>query len=177
MERVSRLRAFTLLALFGLILMLYAGRLFKLQIIDTKGNTDNTATYGTITTVRAARGDILDRNGKVLVGNRASYDLVFNHYVIKSADDRNQYLFNLLKKCEELGVTHNDHFPITAARPFQYTLDSYNTSWQGYYHNFMVDWGLDPDITAPLLGRSLPSLRSVYPSVSLLTSLKVVQDY
>ena len=151
MERMTRFRSATLLAIFSVILMLYAIRLFSLQIIETKGNTDNATTYRTITTVRAARGDILDRNGNVLVGNRASYDLVFNHYVIKSADNRNEYLYNLLKKCEELGVTHNDHFPVTTTRPFTYTLDSYNTSWQGYYQKFMVDWGLDPDITAPLL--------------------------
>ena len=151
MERMTRFRSLTFLTIFGIVLTLYACKLFSLQIIETKGNTDNATTYRTITTVRAARGDILDRNGNVLVGNRASYDLVFNHYVIKSADNRNEYLYNLLKKCEELGVTHNDHFPVTATRPFTYTLDSYNTSWQGYFQNFMVDWGLDPDVTAPLL--------------------------
>lgn len=151
MERMTRFRSAVLLGIFGFVMFLFATKLFSLQIIETKGNTDNATTYSTITTVRAARGDILDRNGNVLVGNRASYDLVFNHYVIKSADQRNQYLYDLLKKCEELGVTHNDHFPVTATRPFEYTLDSYNTSWQGYYQSFMVDWGLDPDITAPLL--------------------------
>lgn len=151
MERMTRFRSSVLLGIFGFVLFLFATKLFSLQIIETKGNTDNATTYSTITTVRAARGDILDRNGNILVGNRASYDLVFNHYVIKSADDRNQYLYNLLKKCAELGVTHNDHFPITATQPFQYTLDSYNASWQRYYQSFMVDWGLDPDITAPLL--------------------------
>ena len=151
MERMTRFRSAMLLGIFGFVLFLFATKLFSLQIIETKGNTDNATTYSTITTVRAARGDILDRNGNVLVGNRASYDLVFNHYVIKSADQRNQYLYDLLKKCEELGVTHNDHFPVTAQQPFVYTLDSYNASWQRYYQNFMVDWGLDPDITAPLL--------------------------
>ena len=151
MERMTRFRSAVLMGIFGFVMFLFATKLFSLQIIETKGNTDNATTYSTITTVRAARGDILDRNGNVLVGNRASYDLVFNHYVIKSADARNQYLYNLLKKCEELGVAHNDHFPVTATRPFEYTLDSYNTSWQRYYQNFMVDWGLDPDITAPLL--------------------------
>ena len=72
MERISRFRAIILLMIFSFVLTLYAGRLFVLQIIDTKGNTDNTATYTTVTTVRAARGDILDRIGNVLVGNRAS---------------------------------------------------------------------------------------------------------
>lgn len=159
MERVSRVRSVILLALFGVVLMLYAGRLFKLQIIDTKGNTDNTATYGTITTVRASRGDILDRNGKVLVGNRATYDLVFNHYVIKSADNRNEYLHNLLVKCDELGVEHTDHLPVTMERPFVYTLDEYTSSWQNHFRAYMVDWNVDPDITAPLL---IEKLRARY---------------
>ena len=52
-----------LLLLFAFVLTLFAGKLFRLQIIDTNGNTDNQQTYTTITTVRAARGDILDRNG------------------------------------------------------------------------------------------------------------------
>ncbi len=151
MERVSRFRSVILLALFAVVLMLYAGRLFKLQIIDTKGNTDNTTTYGTITTVRASRGDIVDRNGKVLVGNRATYDLVFNHYVIKSADNRNEYLHNLLVKCDELGVEHTDHLPVTMERPFVYTLDEYTSSWQSYFRAYMADWNVDSDITAPLL--------------------------
>ena len=151
MERMTRFRSYVLLGLFGFVMFLYATRLFSLQIIETNGNTDNATTYSTITTVRAARGDILDRNGNVLVGNRASYNLVFNHYVIKSADNRNQYLYDLLKKCEELGVEHNDHFPVSKTRPFVYTLDSYNTSWQRYYQSYMTGWGLDPDVTAPLL--------------------------
>ena len=104
MERISRFRAIILLAIFILILVLFAGRLFVLQIIETDGNTDNTATYSTITTIRAARGDILDRNGNVLVGNRASYDLVFNHYVIKSSPGTNEYLYRLVEKCADLNV-------------------------------------------------------------------------
>ena len=56
MERISRFRAIILLAIFISSLMLFAWRLFVLQIIETDGNTDNTATYSTITTIRAARG-------------------------------------------------------------------------------------------------------------------------
>ena len=159
MERMTRLRAGILLGLFSLIMVLYAMRLFNLQIISTDGNTDNTTYYTTVTTVRAARGDILDRNGKVLVGNRASYDLVFNHFVIKSADNRNEYLYNLLKKCEELGVEHQDHLPVTMTRPFEYTLSEYSTAWQNYYQSYMADRSWDPDVTAPLL---IEKMRSLY---------------
>ena len=151
MERLTRFRATVLMGIFGFIMLLYAIKLFDLQIIKTNGNTDNTTLYSTVTTVRASRGSILDRNGKVLVGNRASYDLVFNHFVIKSADNRNEYLYNLLKKCQELGVSHQDHLPVTAQRPFEYTLTEYSTAWQNYFQSYMVDCGWDPDITAPLL--------------------------
>ena len=159
MERISRFRAIILLAIFILILVLFAWRLFVLQIIETDGNTDNTATYSTITTIRAARGDILDRNGIVLVGNRASYDLVFNHYVIESSDGTNESLYRLVEKCAELGVTYLDHFPVTKTRPFEYTLTQFNTSWQNHFQKFMIDRDLDSDITAPLL---IEKLRARY---------------
>lgn len=139
------------LGLFAFILLLYSFRLYKLQIIDTKGNTDNTQVYSTITTVRAARGDILDRNGNVLVGNRASYNLVFNHYVTKSNPNCNQALYTLVQKCRELGITYSDHFPVSTSRPFVYTLTDFTTTWQNNFQLFMVDRVLDSDITAPLL--------------------------
>ena len=155
MERISRFRAIILLVLFSLILALFAVKLFDLQIIETDGNTDNIAKYTTITTVRAARGDILDRNGNVLVGNRASYDLVFNHYVIKSYGQTNEALYALVKKCQELNITYNDHFPVSKTRPFEYTLNDFATSWQTHFQSFMVDRELDSDITAPLLIQKL----------------------
>ena len=159
MERISRVRAVALLLLFAFVLTLFSGRLFTLQIIETDGNTDNTTVYTTVTTVRAARGDILDRNGNVLVGNRASYDLVFNHYVIKSAEGRNDYLYRLYHKTLELGVEYLDHFPMTKTRPFEYTLNDYTTAWQNYFQNYMRDRDLDSDISAPLL---LEKLRERY---------------
>ena len=161
MERITRRRALILLLIIGLILTFYAFRLFRLQIIDTDGNTNNTTVYTVQTRVKAARGDILDRNGNKLVGNRASYDLVFNHYVIKSADNTNDHLYKLIKRCDELGIEYSDHFPITTSRPFEYTLDNYTAAWRGYFQEFLgPDWcDLDSDITAPLL---VQKLREIY---------------
>ncbi|MDO5400061.1 MAG: penicillin-binding transpeptidase domain-containing protein [Eubacteriales bacterium] len=159
MERISRFRAILFFVLFAFVLMLFAGRLFVMQIIETDGNNDNTQTYTTITTVRAARGDILDRNGNVLVGNRASYDLVFNHYVARSYGETNEALYRLIRKCNELGIVYNDHFPISKTRPFEYTLGEFTSSWQSHFQKFMVNRELDSDITAPLL---LDKLRESY---------------
>lgn len=155
MERLTKVRAIVLLLIFALVLSLYSIRLFRLQIIDTDGNTDNTDVYVTQTRVKAARGDILDRNGNILVGNRASYDLVFNHYVITSSDNTNDSLLRLIEKTRELGVTYMDHFPVTKERPFEYTLTEYTTAWQGYFQSFLRDRGIDSDITAPLLMQTM----------------------
>ena len=155
MERVSRVRAWLLLLFFLLILVLFSARLFNMQIIETDGNTDNTEVFTTLTRVKAARGHILDRNGNILIGNRASYDLVFNHYVITSADNTNLHLLRLINKCRELGIDYIDHFPVTRERPFDYTLDNYTTAWRGYFQSYLYERDMDSDITAPLLVETL----------------------
>ena len=78
MERITRFRIRILSLAFAVVAFLYGIRLYDLQVIETGGNTDNTTTFTTYTTVKAARGDILDKNGNVLVSNRASYNLVIS---------------------------------------------------------------------------------------------------
>ena len=112
MERISRFRGRVLLLLFIVLLGFFAFSLYDVQIIQTGGQpADNTTTYTTETRVKAARGEILDSNGNVLVSNRASYDLVLNHYVILSSDGTNANLYRLVKTCDEKGIKYNDHFP------------------------------------------------------------------
>ena len=152
MERISKTRATIFLIVFALILGFFALKLYDLQIIETGGKTDNQATFTTLTRVKAARGDILDKNGNLLVSNRASYDLTINHFVLLSAKGTNENLLKLVKRCEETGIEYKEHFPISQERPFTYTLDQQNPIWQGYFQTFLnfMD-GLDSDITAPLL--------------------------
>ena len=95
MERLNHWRSRAVIALFVLLLSFFAFRLYDLQIIETGGVVDNTTTYTTWTRVKAARGEILDRNGNVLVGNRASYNLVLNHYVLTSSESPNRELYEI----------------------------------------------------------------------------------
>lgn len=161
MERITRFRAGIVLLLFVALIGFYIYRLYDEQIIKTGGGSiSNETTFTTLTRVKAARGEILDRNGNVLVSNRASYDLVINHYVLVSAKGTNDYLYQLVKLCQELGIEYNEHFPISQQRPFTYTLEEYNSAYQGYFQEYLkyMD-GLDSDITAPLL---IETLREVY---------------
>ena len=157
MERITRLRVTLILTLFGLLIGFFALKLYDLQMIQTGGNTDNVKKFYTVTRVKAARGDILDRNGNVLVTNRATYDMVFNHYVLLSNENPNGQLLKLVQLCRELGVTYNEHFPITMEAPFRYTLDEMSSSAQNHFQAYLpvVGGGLDSDISAPVLIRTL----------------------
>ena len=156
MERITRARVGALLLVFCLIIGFFSFKLYDMQVIDTGGDTNNITTFETLTRVKAARGNILDRNGNVLVTNRASYDLVINHYVLTSSVAPNQTLYELVKLCQEKGIEYTDHLPITKETPFTYTLSDYNSTWQGHFQTFLAYRdNLDSDITAPLLMEKL----------------------
>ena len=156
MERLTRLRAQILALLFVLVAVFFCFRLYDLQIIQTGGKTDSTSNFTTWTRVKASRGDLLDTNGNLLAGNRASYDLTINHYVLITADGTNDYLYTLLTRCKEAGIEYNDHFPISKERPFVYTLDTQSSTWQKYFQQYLAFLGnLDSDITAPVLVEGL----------------------
>lgn len=159
MERITRFRATILSLIFLTIALLFAFKLYDLQIIETGGKVDNRTTFTTRIRVKAARGDILDSSGNMLVSNRASYDLVINHYVLLSATGTNDHIYRLITVCRDNGYDYIDHFPVSQQRPFTYTLDEYNSAWQGYYQKFLAKVNLDSDITAPLL---IQRLRTYY---------------
>ena len=105
-------------------------------------------------TVEAARGNILDRNGNVLVSNRASYNLVIINFVFFNAPDPNGNLLKVLNLCDELGIAYESHFPVSAERPYTYT-DTDDTAWQGYFRSFLASRSYDLDISAPTLMKRL----------------------
>ena len=156
MERITRFRARFLAGFFILVVLFFAFKLYDKQVIENAGKTQTEATVTVLTRVKASRGHIHDTNGNVLVGNRASYDLTLNHYVLISAKGTNDYLYQLVKRCQEAGIEYEDRFPISKERPFVYTLDQYNSAWQNYFQQYLAYLGgLDSDITAPTLIKHL----------------------
>lgn len=159
MERVTRLRAVALLLLFTLILGLFGFRMYGLQVRDADPQTANRSTYTTWNRVTAARGEILDRNGNVLVTNRASYNLVFNNYVFYNSDSPNESLRKLVSLLTENGIAYIEHFPVTWEKPYEYTMDTLSGDWQGYFKDFLNYRELDSDISAAQL---MKQLRAAY---------------
>ena len=73
-------------------------------------------------TVEAARGDILDRYGRVLVSNRVTYQVALNTDAMEK--NRNDILLALIRIARDAGVECEDTLPITAQPPFRYTTDT-----------------------------------------------------
>ena len=159
MERVSRSRCIAILLLFAVVLSLFGFRMYGLQVRDVDPDSNRDATYTTWSRVTAARGEILDRNGNVLVTNRASYNLVFNNYVIYNSDNPNESLRKLANLLQERGIAYLEHLPVTLDKPYEYTLSELSSTWQGYFKDFLNYREWDSDISAAQL---MKQLRSAY---------------
>lgn len=155
MERITRFRALALLVAFALLLGAFSVRMYAMQIMDAGDVVEHSSTYTSYYTVKAARGDILDRNGNVLVSNEATYNLVFNNFVLMNSDDPNSNLLRLVQLCQTLGIEYIEHFPVSLARPYTYTLDQQSTTWQGYFQTYLSDMEIDSDVSAPRLMQAL----------------------
>ncbi len=157
MERRARFRTGVFIALIVLIMAIFTFRLYALQtsLTEEEIRTSNSLTIQT--TVDASRGQILDRNGTVLVGNRASYNLIMIGYVFFNGPSPNESLIELLELCDQLGIEVESNFPVSETRPYTYTLEDYSEAWQGYFRRFLTSRGWDPDMSAQNLMNNLRS--------------------
>ena len=73
MIRRIRIRTIAFITMVVVLLGLFSLRLYKLVFAEEVQADANSMTYRTV--VEAARGNLLDRNGNVLISNRASYNL------------------------------------------------------------------------------------------------------
>ena len=90
-------RKYILSGIVLLIFFIYMSKLFSLQINneDYKSKADSNAFYKK--TLYPSRGQMYDRNGKLLVYNKPAYDITFVPREIKELDT--------LEFCKTLGIT------------------------------------------------------------------------
>ena len=72
--------------------------------------------------VESDRGDILDRNGRILVSNQTVYQVTLDTTAM--GDARNQTILDLIHLSESTGVEWTDTLPITTSPPFAFTTDT-----------------------------------------------------
>jgi Cell division protein FtsI/penicillin-binding protein 2 len=113
------------LAVFMLVLLvLYLTRLYRLQVIEGEqayeASTNSIVSYET---VAAARGNILDRYGRLLVSNRNCNNLVIDEDELFIDNDNERINADILELCRlitEHGDGYNDELPISMTAPFEF---------------------------------------------------------
>ena len=121
-KMVKPIRLVVLAVVFVLLLGVYFVALYKLQIIGGReyyavGETETKEDI----TIAAARGNILDRYGRLLVSNSLCNNLSINVTELFSQDDPNAVILGLCSAVERFGDTYTDTLPITKAPPFEFT--------------------------------------------------------
>lgn len=155
MNRRARYRIGVFVVLIAMVMGLFTLRLYKVQSTVDEAMLQQADSVSYYTTVEAARGQILDRNGTVLVSNRASYNIVIISYVFYNGDTPNQSLLELLRVCDRLGIEITSHLPVSETKPYEYTIEETSPQWQGYFRQYLRSRSIDSDVSAATLMRDL----------------------
>ena len=128
MEKLVKPARLAMMAIVVLILITVSlVTLYKLQIIDGRAYYEESRnTNVEEKTVPAARGNLMDRYGRVLVENRVCNNLVIDTVELFQDDDTNftQANANILRLVNAVlayGDSYTDTLPITKSPPFEYT--------------------------------------------------------
>ena len=119
-SRRLQLRTGVLVGIFAAILLAFAVVLYQTQIVHGQDYRDRAfASVQQEETVDSVRGELLDRYGRVLVGNAVSYNITLDTSLM--GESRNQILTQLLALCRAQGVEWNDSLPVSDSAPWRYT--------------------------------------------------------
>ncbi|WP_432353487.1 penicillin-binding transpeptidase domain-containing protein [Anaerotruncus rubiinfantis] len=107
-------------AAFVLVLLLYCLRLLQMQVVEGE---DSEALlergWSSTQVIKAARGEILDRNGRPLAMNAIGRDVVINRAFLEPKDT-NAVILRLIRIMEEADEDWIDNLPITEEAPFRF---------------------------------------------------------
>ncbi len=147
MEKI--VKPFRLVLLFiavSAIVVIYAAAIYELQIVrgdEYCEQSENSIVKTTALT--AARGNILDRYGRLLVSNKVSHNITINRSQLLNSGDPNGQLMTLISEAEKNGVAYSDTLPVTSP-PFEYT--EMSSSQRSRLDGYLEYFGLDEDISA-----------------------------
>ncbi len=106
--------AFTVAVLF--VFSLFVADLFRIQIANAdEATVEKVALKQTDTTIKAARGEILDCNGKPLVTNKQVNSIIFNGSYFPRTDEqqqRNEIIISLIRLLESNSTEWNNDIPM-----------------------------------------------------------------
>ncbi len=124
-------------AVFLLICLFFVIKLYEIQSSGTPGSLDDNGLVTRTYTVAGVRGEIYDRNGKLLVGNSINYDIVFEYGTIPdTTPELNRAILDVLEameKTDSLSYLADDLYPLEGVYPnLHFTSEAKDTSSETY---------------------------------------------
>lgn len=122
-NRQLKRRTGALLGVLAAMFLLFVGVLYDLQYLrgDEFYETSSRKIANT-ETVEGARGQLLDRYGRVLVSSRATYQVKLDTSLMGGIRGRNETVLRLIEICREQDMDWQDSLPVTRQEPFVYTV-------------------------------------------------------
>ena len=115
-------RIHMIVAVMCALLLIFFGVLYNLQKVNGAYYLEQSnRKIANKETVEAARGELLDRYGRVLVSNRATYQVTLDTSLMVKEEERNPNLLELIAVCRAHGQAWTDTIPISETAPFVYT--------------------------------------------------------
>lgn len=115
-------RVIGVVVMLAILLTFLCSNLYTIQYTNGADYAEQSvAKVSETETVSASRGNILDRNGKVLVSNQVSYNVTLDLNLLGTGQDRCNTLLALTQTATEQGIAWTDTLPITTQSPFEYT--------------------------------------------------------
>lgn len=123
--KLVRVRTYVLLALFAAVLCGFFFILYDVQYVNGQTYLDS-ANHSVARTesVSAARGELLDSYGRVLVSNETAYQVTLDVTLMGTKAERYATLAALLALCRSQGIDWADSLPVSTSAPYVYTLNS-----------------------------------------------------
>ncbi len=122
---LTRRRTRIVVVFLAALLALFVGVLYNLQVINGEEYLESSSNKIVQTeTVSAARGEILDSQGNVLITNQVSYQVELDLDLMGEGEERAAALLELLELCQEYDVSWSDSLAISSQAPYKYTSDS-----------------------------------------------------
>jgi penicillin-binding protein 2 len=143
-------RIITIFVLMALLVTIYMTTLYKLQIYGAAADESAMLPQNVIKRTElltANRGDILDRNGVLLVSTRPSYNITLSRDTLLKCGNTNENILKLVYAAVEDGINYTDEFPITIGAPFSYLSDMTPTQ-KDRLQFFLEEYDQPADISA-----------------------------
>lgn len=143
--RTGRIAA--LFVILGIVILIFIAKMYQLQILEGDSSESVISAITANEAIPSMRGDLLDRNGELLISSEVSNYITLSRSTLLQLDDMNDILLEIANTANEYGVAYTDTFPMTRTAPIEFVKEM--TSAQSYalseYYKFFE---LDDTMTA-----------------------------